>query len=118
MQDAGAVVRAYDPEGQDQAKKVIDNITCCSGPYEAMQGADVLVVVTEWDVFRALDFKRVKSLLRTPVLSIFATYTRETMQRRRGLSIMPSVGEAGKARLESSSLRLTNSAVIKVTQVC
>jgi len=68
LQDAGAVVRAYDPEGQDQAKKVIDNITYCSGPYEAMQGADVLVVVTEWDVFRALDFKRVKSLLRTPVL--------------------------------------------------
>ncbi|MES3092640.1 UDP-glucose/GDP-mannose dehydrogenase family protein [Sphingomonas aerolata] len=68
LQDAGAVVRAYDPEGQDQAKKVIDNITYCSGPYEAMQGADVLVVITEWDVFRALDFKRVKSLLRTPVL--------------------------------------------------
>jgi len=39
LQDAGAVVRAYDPEGQDQAKKVIDNITYCSGPYEAMQGA-------------------------------------------------------------------------------
>jgi len=68
LQDAGAVIRAYDPEGQDQAKKVIDNIIYCSGPYEAMQDADVLVVVTEWDVFRAIDLKRVKSLLRSPIL--------------------------------------------------
>ena len=81
LQDAGAVVRAYDPEGHDQAKKVISNITYCTGPYEAMQGADVLVVVTEWDAFRALDFTRVKSLLRAPVLvDLRNIYSRENAE--------------------------------------
>ena len=68
LQDAGAEVSAYDPEGMEQATKVLDNITYCTGSYETMEGADALVVATEWDAFRALDLGRVKSLLRTPVL--------------------------------------------------
>lgn len=68
LQDAGAQVFAYDPEGMEQATKVLDNITYCPGSYDTMEGADALVVATEWDVFRALDLGRVKSLLRTPVL--------------------------------------------------
>lgn len=68
LQDAGAEVSAYDPEGMEQATKVLDNITYCAGSYETMAGADALVVATEWDAFRALDLDRVKSLLRTPVL--------------------------------------------------
>jgi UDPglucose 6-dehydrogenase len=68
LQDAGATVRAHDPEGEEQAKLVLENVTYCPGPYEAMDGADALVIVTEWDAFRALDLKRVKALLRQPVL--------------------------------------------------
>jgi UDPglucose 6-dehydrogenase len=68
LQDAGATVRAYDPEGTDQAKKVLDHVDYCAGPYQAMDGADALVIVTEWDAFRALDLPRVKSLLTTPVI--------------------------------------------------
>jgi UDPglucose 6-dehydrogenase len=68
LQDAGATIRAYDPEGPEQAKKVLPDITYCSGAYDAMEGADCLVIVTEWDAFRALDLGRVKSLLSSPVL--------------------------------------------------
>jgi UDPglucose 6-dehydrogenase len=68
LQDAGATIRAYDPEGMEQARKVLDNVTYCAGPYEAMDGADALVIVTEWDAFRALDLDRARSLLKSPVL--------------------------------------------------
>lgn len=68
LQDAGAKVRAFDPEGMDQAKLVLENVTYCTGPYEAMEGADGLAILTEWDAFRALDLSRVKSLLGQPVL--------------------------------------------------
>ena len=67
LQDAGATVRAYDPEGMEQARKVLDNVSYCKGSYEAMEGADALAIVTEWDAFRALDLPRVKSLLSEPI---------------------------------------------------
>ncbi|MGD9812001.1 MAG: UDP-glucose/GDP-mannose dehydrogenase family protein [Sphingobium sp.] len=68
LQDAGATVRAYDPEGMEQAQKVLDNVTYCTGTYEAIEGADALALVTEWDAFRALDLGRVKSLLSEPII--------------------------------------------------
>lgn len=68
LQDAGATVKAYDPEGMEQARSVLDNVEYCAGPYEAIDGADALAIVTEWDAFRALDLKRVKSLLKAPIL--------------------------------------------------
>ena len=68
LQDAGASVRAYDPEGMDQAKLVLDCVTYCANSYEAMEGSDALVIVTEWDAFRALDLDRARSLLSEPVL--------------------------------------------------
>lgn len=68
LQDAGARVQAYDPEGMEQAKAVLDNITYCAGAYETMEGADALVIVTEWDAFRALDLDRIKGLLSAPIL--------------------------------------------------
>lgn len=63
LQDAGATVRAYDPEGTEQAQKVLSDVHYCGNAYEAMDGADALVIVTEWDAFRALDLARVKTLL-------------------------------------------------------
>lgn len=68
LQDAGADIRAYDPEGMEQARKVLNNIAYCDGAYQTMDGADALVIVTEWEAFRALDLRRVKSLLSDPVL--------------------------------------------------
>ena len=68
LQDAGVTVRAYDPEGMEQAAKVLDNVVYCGSAYEAMEGADAAVIVTEWDAFRALDLTRVKALLSQPLL--------------------------------------------------
>ncbi len=68
LQDAGASIRAYDPEGTEQAKTLLDNVTYCENAYDAMTGADGVVIVTEWDAFRALDLARVKQLLGQPVL--------------------------------------------------
>jgi UDPglucose 6-dehydrogenase len=68
LQDAGAEIRAHDPEGAEQAKLVLTDVTYCRSPYEAMEGADALVIVTEWDAFRALDLNRVKALLNQPIM--------------------------------------------------
>jgi len=68
LQDAGATIRAHDPEGEEQARMILQDVTYCSNAYEAMEGADALVIVTEWDAFRALDLRRAKSLLTQPIL--------------------------------------------------
>jgi UDPglucose 6-dehydrogenase len=66
--EAGAAVRAYDPEGLDEAKKLLDGVAWCEGAYEALEGADALVIITEWNAFRALDLERVKELMKAPVM--------------------------------------------------
>ncbi len=68
LMDAGVDVAAYDPEGMEQARPLLPEVTMCDDPYAAIAGADVVVIVTEWDAFRALDFKRVKELANAPVL--------------------------------------------------
>src|SRR6187399_1756023 len=68
LQDAGVSVRAYDPEGMEQAEKLLEDVTYCNDAYEAMDGADAAVIVTEWDAFRALDFDRMRGLLKDPLL--------------------------------------------------
>ena len=68
LQDAGAKVRAYDPEGVEQAERLLNNVEFCPSPYVAAEGADALVIVTEWDEFRALDLQRMAQILNQPVL--------------------------------------------------
>ena len=68
LMDAGVDVAAYDPEGMEQARPLLPDVTMCDDPYAAIAGADVVVIVTEWDAFRALDLKRVKELANAPVL--------------------------------------------------
>ncbi len=68
LQDAGATVRAYDPEGMEQAARLLDDVTYCDDAYAAMDGADAAVIVTEWDAFRALDFEQTRKLLNEPLL--------------------------------------------------
>ncbi len=83
LQDAGALIRAYDPEGMEQATKVIDAVTYCTDAYDAMSGADAAVVATEWDAFRALDFDRMRSLLKQPLLvDLRNLYDRSEVERR------------------------------------
>jgi UDPglucose 6-dehydrogenase len=68
LQAAGAGIRAYDPEGMDEAKKLLNDITWCDDAYETMEAADAIVIITEWNEFRALDLGRAKTLMRTPVM--------------------------------------------------
>jgi UDPglucose 6-dehydrogenase len=68
LQDNGASVYAYDPEGMDAARDMLGPVTYGKDPYEIADSADAIVIVTEWDEFRALDFKRLKSIMREAVL--------------------------------------------------
>jgi UDPglucose 6-dehydrogenase len=86
LQDAGAQVAAYDPEGVEQAKLVLQNVDYVDSPYAALEGADAMVLVTEWDAFRALDLSRVKALLKQPVVVDLRNVYRPEEMARHGLS--------------------------------
>jgi UDPglucose 6-dehydrogenase len=66
--DMGAIVRAYDPSGMQQARNELPEIIYCEDPYGMARGADALVIVTEWEQFRALDLKRLKEEMAQPVI--------------------------------------------------
>ncbi|USA39912.1 UDP-glucose dehydrogenase family protein [Pelagerythrobacter marinus] len=68
LADAGVDVSGYDPEGMEQAAPLMPEVRMCDSPYEAIEGADAVAIVTEWDAFRALDLARVKSLANAPVM--------------------------------------------------
>ncbi|QIG54261.1 UDP-glucose/GDP-mannose dehydrogenase family protein [Altererythrobacter sp. BO-6] len=68
LSDAGVSIAAYDPEGMEQARPLMPEVAICDSPYAAIEGADAIVIVTEWDAFRALDLDRVKTLAKTPLL--------------------------------------------------
>lgn len=68
LQAAGARVRAYDPEGMAEAKPLLKDVEWCDDAYATLPEADVVVIITEWNEFRLLDLKRVKSLMKRPVM--------------------------------------------------
>ncbi|MBO6764134.1 UDP-glucose/GDP-mannose dehydrogenase family protein [Maricaulis sp.] len=68
LQKAGATIRAFDPAGTVEAEKLLSNVEFVSGPYFCAEGADALVIITEWNEFRALDLNRLKSTMKAPVL--------------------------------------------------
>lgn len=81
LQDKGATIRAYDPEAMEEAKALLRNVTYMEGPYSCLDGADALVIITEWDEFRALDLRRVKAALSEPdVIDLRNIYRPVTMQ--------------------------------------
>jgi UDPglucose 6-dehydrogenase len=88
----GAKVQAFDPEGHE-ARALLEGVVFKDGPYEVADGADALVILTEWDQFRALDLERVHALMRTPqVIDLRNIYRPEEM-RQRGFAYA-SVGRA------------------------
>jgi UDPglucose 6-dehydrogenase len=91
LKDMGAHVRAYDPEGMAQARTVLGEIEYAENAYACIDGADALVIVTEWDAFRALDMKRVKKLLRQPIVVDLRNIYRPEDMKRQGFSYI-SVG--------------------------
>jgi UDPglucose 6-dehydrogenase len=68
LQDAGARLVAYDPKGMEHARPLLPGVVFADDPYSCLTGADALVIITEWEAFRALDLPRVKAALRRPVV--------------------------------------------------
>jgi UDPglucose 6-dehydrogenase len=80
----GARVRAYDPAGMAQARQQLPYITYCEDAYAAAEGAEALVIVTEWEQFRALDLKRLRRIMTRPaIVDLRNVYRAEEMKRAR-----------------------------------
>lgn len=95
LQDRGAAIRVYDPEGMKQAREVIDNVDWTTGPYDAVTGADGVVIVTEWDEFRALDLGKMRKAMKVPILvDLRNIYSRDQIERN-GFTYV-SVGRPGQ----------------------
>jgi UDPglucose 6-dehydrogenase len=90
---AGATVQAFDPEGMHEAEKMLTGVDFKADPYEAITGADVLVILTEWDQFRALDLDKVKLLLKSPTVVDLRNVYRPDDMRARGFKYS-SIGRA------------------------
>jgi UDPglucose 6-dehydrogenase len=86
LQAMGAKVQAYDPEGMHEAQKLLAGVDYRAGPYEAIEAADAMVIVTEWDQFRALDLDRVKASLKTPVVVDLRNVYKADEMRARGFT--------------------------------
>ena len=68
LRNEGAAIRAYDPQAMTNASESIKRVTLCQDPYEVAQGADALILITEWNEFKQLDFERVYQLMRQPII--------------------------------------------------
>jgi len=86
----GARIQAFDPEALE-ARRLLPDVEFKAGPYEAVEGADAVVILTEWDQFRALDLERVRALMRSPTIIDLRNIYRPEEMRQRGFTYV-SVG--------------------------
>jgi UDPglucose 6-dehydrogenase len=97
LQSAGAKVRAYDPQAMENARKIFDDVVYCDDPYQTAEGADALVIATEWNAFRALNLQRVRKLLRRPIVVDLRNVYDPQRMRAEGFAYT-SVGRAAGMR--------------------
>ena len=82
LRDLGATVKSYDPAGIEQAKPQLPDVTYCDRAYEAAEGADAVVIATEWEQFRALDLDRLRCVMVRPVIvDLHNIYRADEMKR-------------------------------------
>ena len=98
LQKRGVKVRAYDPEAMENARKIFDGVTYCSDAYETADGADALVIATEWNEFRALKLERIKKLLKTPLIVDLRNVYDPQRMKAEGFTYV-CVGRAADARV-------------------
>ncbi len=84
--EAGVSLRAFDPEGMDEARKLLPDLPFCDDAYSAMEGADCLAILTEWNEFRALDLDRVRALLKNPIIVDLRNIYEPEMMREAGFT--------------------------------
>ncbi|MGE5366810.1 MAG: UDP-glucose dehydrogenase family protein [Betaproteobacteria bacterium] len=94
LRDLGAIVRGYDPAGMEQAKPLLPDVHYCRSAYSAAEGADAVVIATEWEQFRALDLTRLKGLMMQPVIIDLRNIYRPDEMRRAAFRYVP-IGRAG-----------------------
>jgi UDPglucose 6-dehydrogenase len=94
LHDLGAVVRGYDPAGMEQAKPHLPDVHYCQSAYGAAEGADAVVIATEWEQFRALDLNRLRSVMARAVIVDLRNIYRTDEMRRAGFRYIP-IGRAG-----------------------
>jgi UDPglucose 6-dehydrogenase len=94
LHDMGASVRAYDPAGMAQARAVLGEVTYCDSAYACAEGADALVIVTEWEQFRALDLARLKQAMARPVVVDLRNIYRPEEMVRHGFTYV-GIGRPG-----------------------
>ncbi len=109
--DMGAHVRAFDPKAMDQARLINTNVTYCDSVYDCADGADALVIVTEWEQFRALDLNRLRSLMARPIIVDLRNIYRSEEMRRLGFAyagigrpIVPAAVDGARGRDIAPSL--------------
>ncbi|HSC19442.1 MAG TPA: UDP-glucose/GDP-mannose dehydrogenase family protein [Rhizomicrobium sp.] len=95
LQERGANIQAYDPEGMAEARKHL-SVAFCESAYEALSGADAVIILTEWNEFRALDLKRVKATMKAPVMIDLRNIYRPAQMAEAGFRYV-SVGRASVA---------------------
>ena len=93
LQAKGAKIRAFDPEGMEEAAHMLTNVEFVSGPYEAVANADAMAIITEWDQFRALDLGRIKAALKAPIVIDLRNIYKPAEMRALGFTYV-SVGRA------------------------
>ena len=106
LHDLGAKVRSYDPAGMEQAKPQLPDVMYCDSAYEAAEGADAVVIVTEWEQFRALDLGRLRRLMVRPmIVDLRNIYRADEMKRAKfryigiglpGIAAPPQQRQIGK----------------------
>ena len=99
LQDAGAKVRAYDPQGMAHATAILNEVDYAPDPYACAEGADALVVMTEWKEFRALDPARIKLLLKRPVVVDLRNIYRPETMAEHGFTYV----SVGRPRIDAAS---------------
>jgi UDPglucose 6-dehydrogenase len=109
LQDAGAEISAYDPEGMANARTMLENVDFGTDPYDTAQDADALVIVTEWNAFRAMDFKRLKQVMKTPLLVDLRNIYRKEEVRGHGFGYV-GVGRPTEDYLSPVRLNVTATA--------
>ena len=94
LKEQGATIRAYDPVGMPAARVLLSDVTFAKDPYDCAREADILVIVTEWEVFRALDLNWLKAALRRPIVVDFRNIYRPGEMRAEGFTYI-SIGRRG-----------------------
>jgi UDPglucose 6-dehydrogenase len=103
LHDLGATVRAYDPAGMEQAKPHLPDVIYCTSAYEAAEGAEAVVIATEWEQFRALDLERLRCVMVRPVIVDLRNVYRPEEMKRANFRYL-TVGRPAAERYADSAL--------------